>query len=93
MLSRNDPCPCGGGKKYKRCCLVRLDELDRQPRQRDALMDDVITWLRAEHEQTVHDATAHTGLLPYPITCSHHSRSRRPVRVLCLLKSSRDFEY
>jgi tetratricopeptide (TPR) repeat protein len=18
---RNDPCPCGGGKKYKRCCL------------------------------------------------------------------------
>ena len=21
---RNDPCPCGSGKKYKRCCL--LDE-------------------------------------------------------------------
>ncbi len=21
--SRNDPCPCGSGKKYKRCCLVR----------------------------------------------------------------------
>src|SRR5215510_13414185 len=20
-LSRNDPCPCGSGKKYKRCCL------------------------------------------------------------------------
>ena len=19
---RNDPCPCGSGKKYKRCCLV-----------------------------------------------------------------------
>ncbi|MCK4748518.1 MAG: SEC-C domain-containing protein, partial [Bacteroidales bacterium] len=18
---RNDPCPCGSGKKYKRCCL------------------------------------------------------------------------
>ena len=20
---RNDPCPCGSGKKYKRCCLDR----------------------------------------------------------------------
>jgi hypothetical protein len=20
-LGRNDPCPCGGGKKYKKCCL------------------------------------------------------------------------
>lgn len=22
--TRNDPCPCGSGKKYKKCCLVRL---------------------------------------------------------------------
>ncbi|MCX5801064.1 MAG: SEC-C metal-binding domain-containing protein [Candidatus Eisenbacteria bacterium] len=20
-MRRNDPCPCGTGKKYKRCCL------------------------------------------------------------------------
>jgi len=20
---RNDPCPCGSGKKYKQCCLAR----------------------------------------------------------------------
>jgi uncharacterized protein YecA (UPF0149 family) len=20
-IARNDPCPCGSGKKYKRCCL------------------------------------------------------------------------
>ena len=20
-LGRNDPCPCGSGKKYKKCCL------------------------------------------------------------------------
>ncbi|WP_269082983.1 SEC-C metal-binding domain-containing protein [Sporosarcina globispora] len=19
-ISRNDPCPCGSGKKYKKCC-------------------------------------------------------------------------
>jgi hypothetical protein len=22
-ISRNDPCPCGSGKKYKRCCLAQ----------------------------------------------------------------------
>jgi hypothetical protein len=22
--SRNDPCPCGSGRKFKRCCLDRL---------------------------------------------------------------------
>jgi len=24
-VSRNDPCPCGSGKKYKRCCLSAAD--------------------------------------------------------------------
>ena len=24
-LGRNDPCPCGSGKKYKKCCLGLLD--------------------------------------------------------------------
>jgi len=22
-INRNDPCPCGSGKKYKRCCMLR----------------------------------------------------------------------
>ncbi|MCE8426628.1 MAG: SEC-C domain-containing protein [Candidatus Methanoperedens sp.] len=21
IYQRNDPCPCGSGKKYKKCCL------------------------------------------------------------------------
>jgi SEC-C motif len=24
-ISRNDPCPCGSGKKYKKCCLLAAD--------------------------------------------------------------------
>ncbi|WP_276850611.1 SEC-C metal-binding domain-containing protein [Enterocloster lavalensis] len=23
-IGRNDECPCGSGKKYKRCCLGKL---------------------------------------------------------------------
>ena len=22
-IGRNDPCPCGSGKKYKKCCMLR----------------------------------------------------------------------
>ena len=25
-ISRNAPCPCGSGKKYKQCCLQHLEE-------------------------------------------------------------------
>lgn len=25
-IGRNDPCPCGSGKKYKKCCLNRRDD-------------------------------------------------------------------
>jgi len=24
-VGRNDPCPCGSGKKYKNCCLNKLE--------------------------------------------------------------------
>ena len=29
-IGRNDPCPCGSGKKYKKCCgaSVAVDEKD-----------------------------------------------------------------
>lgn len=25
-IGRNEPCPCGSGKKYKKCCLNKTDE-------------------------------------------------------------------
>ena len=38
---RNDPCPCGSGKKYKQCCLEtdRTAEFAPAVRQRLALQD------------------------------------------------------
>lgn len=26
-ISRNDPCPCGSGKKYKKCCIDKPKEI------------------------------------------------------------------
>ena len=34
-IGRNDPCPCGSGKKYKKCCLGRDQALARQNRPAD----------------------------------------------------------
>jgi hypothetical protein len=32
-IGRNDPCPCGSGKKYKKCCLVSVEDSDFQYRR------------------------------------------------------------
>lgn len=29
-IGRNDPCPCGSGRKYKRCCLLRDEAFDAE---------------------------------------------------------------
>jgi hypothetical protein len=61
MPSRNEPCPCGSGTKYKRCCLVRLDAVARELRDRDAFLGGLIAWLRSEHEQEIEEAGSHTA--------------------------------
>ncbi|MEM8929544.1 MAG: SEC-C metal-binding domain-containing protein [Acidobacteriota bacterium] len=33
-IGRNDPCPCGNGKKYKQCCLGKVDPVQAQRQQR-----------------------------------------------------------
>ncbi len=32
-VSRNDPCPCGSGKKYKKCCLMQDEKVAFEARQ------------------------------------------------------------
>jgi len=37
-VSRNDPCPCGSGKKYKHCCLPK-EVAARQTRSSPTIID------------------------------------------------------
>ena len=30
-IGRNDPCPCGSGKKYKHCCVGKIIEMEPSP--------------------------------------------------------------
>jgi hypothetical protein len=32
-VGRNDPCPCGSGKKYKKCCLATDEAREMQFRR------------------------------------------------------------
>jgi hypothetical protein len=35
-LGRNDPCPCGSGRKYKQCCLAKDEAAQRMARAKAA---------------------------------------------------------
>jgi len=51
---RNTPCPCGSGKKYKRCCLAREEPCKTIPtrvrRAHARLVDAVGEWVTREFE-------------------------------------------
>jgi hypothetical protein len=38
-IKRNDPCPCGSNKKYKKCCLNKSDE-------EDFITEDYAKWMK-----------------------------------------------
>ena len=53
---RNQPCHCGSGSKYKRCCLVKDEEAERQARAPAA--EEASTCLCPDCEQDVYDLSA-----------------------------------
>jgi hypothetical protein len=55
-LGRNDPCPCGSGKKYKHCCLRAAEALIAN--DRSEAVPKAIQWLFTKYEHSVHEAVA-----------------------------------
>jgi hypothetical protein len=43
-MPRNAPCPCGSGRKFKRCCNAALAEPARVARQHNAVGDRIQAW-------------------------------------------------
>lgn len=33
-IGRNDPCLCGSGKKFKKCCIDRVEEMEKERREK-----------------------------------------------------------
>ena len=54
---RNDPCPCGSGKKYKQCCLKAEDaKTARAANDRSEAVPKAIEWLMARHGRSARQA-------------------------------------
>lgn len=55
-IGRNEPCPCGSGKKYKKCCLTKQQENAARRRVEANVAGSVLDWLAARHPEGVRDA-------------------------------------
>ena len=60
-IGRNDPCPCGSGKKYKHCCLrtkpLSIDSIrERERSASDQLTRSMIRYVRDNFEDLTLDA-------------------------------------
>ena len=53
-LGRNDPCPCGSGKKYKHCC--QKAEQTRAAEGRADAIPKAAQWLLGKHEKAALEA-------------------------------------
>jgi len=52
-ISRNAPCPCGSGKKYKKCCLRKDAEVEREDRSRGQAAGIALDWLDLHYEKAM----------------------------------------
>lgn len=52
---RNDPCPCGSGKKYKRCCL-RAERAAASESAQGSAVRIALEWLHERHLRAVKEA-------------------------------------
>jgi SEC-C motif/Antitoxin Xre/MbcA/ParS C-terminal toxin-binding domain len=50
---RNDPCPCGSGKKYKKCCLQQGREADARLSAHQGAVERALGWLFERHRGAV----------------------------------------
>jgi SEC-C motif-containing protein len=48
-VGRNDPCPCGSGKKYKRCCLEKIQDSADNLWARERAASDELTGLMVRY--------------------------------------------
>ncbi|MGB5195607.1 MAG: SEC-C metal-binding domain-containing protein, partial [Candidatus Deferrimicrobium sp.] len=61
-VGRNDPCPCGSGLKYKKCCLEKERSAAALSGDEHAAVATAIAWLKANYEEEVDDAIVETYL-------------------------------
>ena len=72
---RNDPCPCGSGKKYKKCCLAK----DQEESSRQAALSQPSPSLAAPIRTSPSLPEQRAGL-DVPTAAAHDEKARVPAR-------------
>ena len=52
---RNQLCPCGSGKKYKKCCLVKAEDVSSRRRDEQRAIVAALEWLWMRHGDAVQE--------------------------------------
>ena len=52
-IGRNDPCPCGSGKKYKQCCALAPQVGTVVKKGHDGAIERAVGWLNTNHRKAV----------------------------------------
>jgi SEC-C motif/Antitoxin Xre/MbcA/ParS C-terminal toxin-binding domain len=56
-IGRNAPCPCGSGKKYKKCCLpATFQEIAKEESIEKKLVDNLIHFIGKHYRHVIDDA-------------------------------------
>jgi hypothetical protein len=80
-IGRNDPCPCGSGKKYKRCCLAeqaaQYDLWSRQREASDALTRDMMKFAALHFGEELEEAWKDFEMSDYPMPLEEHEDERQ----------------
>lgn len=85
-IGRNDPCPCGSGKKYKRCCLAQdhaANVIDREWQQLRRTEADIIylllrvanDWYGPDFIENAWEAYTESSKEPLPIEEARESET------------------
>lgn len=64
-IGRNEPCPCGSGKKYKKCCLAKEQGKATRLRDESTVAKSALDWLGGQYPEGVRMAVQtgyYTGL-------------------------------
>jgi hypothetical protein len=55
-IGRNDPCPCGSGLKFKKCCIAKEEHLSACFRLESTAMRNAIDWLTQNYQLQANNA-------------------------------------
>jgi len=65
-VSRNDPCPCGSGKKYKLCCMQKVQNDDVKQKIATGIIESykqMTTGFEKELEERTVDEVAYDNII------------------------------